>query len=330
MAFSVRVGTRASALARAQSAWVGEQLAAALPGDGGAVELVLVSTEGDRNLAPLTQIGGAGVFVTAVREALLEGRCDVAVHSLKDLPTLACPGLEIGAIPPREDPRDALCARGGHTLASLPPGARVGTGSPRRAAQLRQSRPDLEIVDVRGNVDTRLRRVSEDLDAVVLARAGLARLGRLDAVTEVLADDLLIPAPGQGALAVECRSADLASGSPLAAALAALDHEPTRLAVTAERAMLARLEVGCSAPVGALARSEDGALCLGTAVFVDSLGSDALRDVGGVHAVELPPSGDLAARVAAAIGLGRRAAEESLARIDRARIDHPPTEQVQP
>jgi len=246
---AIKVGTRASALALTQTRMVAHELAAATELD---VELVRITTEGDRLTGSLVNLGGTGVFVTALRDALLDGRCDVAVHSLKDLPTATSDGLVIAAIPLREDPRDALCARDGLSLAELPAGARVGTGSPRRAAQLLLARPDLDVIEIRGNVDTRLHRVAPgDLDAVVLAAAGLARLGRLDAVTELLDPALMAPSPGQGALAVEARAADVADvDSPLAIALAALDHTPSRLAVTAERALLARLEAGCAAPVG--------------------------------------------------------------------------------
>jgi hydroxymethylbilane synthase len=262
---AVKVGTRASALALTQTGMIADQLAAA---GGLAVELVRITTEGDRLTGSLVALGGTGVFVTALRDALLDGRCDVAVHSLKDLPTGVANGLVIAAVPEREDPRDALCARDRLTLAELPRGAKVGTGSPRRAAQLRATRPDLVVVDIRGNVDTRLRRVAPgDLDAVVLATAGLSRLGRLDAATDLLDPAIMSPAPGQGALAVEARAADVAdAGSPLALALAAVDHAPTRLAVTAERALLARLEAGCAAPVGAHARILDGALALDAVV----------------------------------------------------------------
>jgi len=262
---TVRVGTRASALALTQTRMVAALLAA----EGGlAVELVRITTEGDRLTGSLVNLGGTGVFVTALRDALLDGRCDVAVHSLKDLPTGAADGLTIAAVPERADPRDALCARDGLTLATLPPGSRVGTGSPRRAAQLLLARPDLVVVEIRGNVDTRLHRVAPgDLDAVVLAAAGLARLDRLDAATELLDPELMAPAPGQGALAVEARTADVAdAGSPLARALAALDHAPSRLAVTAERALLARLEAGCAAPVGTHARLEAHRLTLDAVV----------------------------------------------------------------
>ncbi|MBT0993612.1 hydroxymethylbilane synthase [Cellulomonas sp. DKR-3] len=258
----VRIGTRASTLALTQTGHVAQDLARL---GGLEIETVHVRTEGDRLTGSLASLGGTGVFVTALRDALLDGRCDVAVHSLKDLPTAPAPGLTIAAVPVRQDPRDALCARDGLTLRTLPPGARVGTGSPRRAAQLLATRPDLEVVDIRGNVDTRLGRVAGaghgpgDLDAVVLARAGLARLGRLDAVTEELDGDVMLPAPGQGALAVEVRTADLTGpATPLASALAALDDRPTRLAVAAERALLGRLEAGCAAPVGALASLASG------------------------------------------------------------------------
>jgi hydroxymethylbilane synthase len=241
----VVVGTRGSALALTQTGHVVDALAAA--GDL-TLETVRVRTDGDRLTGSLATLGGTGVFVTALRDALLDGRCDVAVHSLKDLPTGDAEGLVIGAVPVRENPADALCARDGRTLDDLPTGARVGTGSPRRKAQLLAARPDLVVVDIRGNVDTRLGRITDDLDAVVLARAGLARLGRLDAVTEAFGPDVMAPAPGQGALAIEVRSG---VDGPLAAALAALDHRPTRLAVIAERALLARLEAGCAAPIGA-------------------------------------------------------------------------------
>jgi hydroxymethylbilane synthase len=247
---AVRVATRASLLARTQSERVAAALRERLDRD---VTLVEVTTQGDADQrTPLAELGGVGVFVTAVREAVLRGDADVAVHSLKDLPTAPAPGLRVAAYPEREDARDVLVARDGATLDSLPAGATVGTGSPRRAAQLRSARPDLDVVDVRGNVDTRLRKVADgDLDAVVLAYAGLARLDRLDAVSQVLEPDQMLPAPGQGALAVECR--DVEPDVALLAALRDIDDDATRAAVTAERSLLAALEAGCSAPVGALA-----------------------------------------------------------------------------
>jgi hydroxymethylbilane synthase len=229
----------------------------------------------------------------------------VAVHSFKDLPTAPAEGLVVAAVPTREDPRDALCARDGATLTTLPEGASVGTGSPRRAAQLLAARPDLRVVDIRGNVDTRLRRIEDDLDAVVLARAGLARLDRLDAVTDALPIDVMTPAPAQGALAVEVRTADATGDGPLATALAALDDLPSRLAVLAERALLARLEAGCAAPVGAHARIEDGRLHL-TAVVLRTDGSSQLRRS---TSIELP---DAALAPRSAVLLGTDVAEALL------------------
>ncbi|HYN66565.1 MAG TPA: hydroxymethylbilane synthase [Ornithinibacter sp.] len=253
MTGTLTVGTRRSALARAQSSRVADAIAELT---GRPVELVEVMTEGDRNRAPLTSFGGVGVFVTALREALLAGDVDLAVHSLKDLPTSPALGLEVAAIPRREDPRDCLVARDGLTLGGLPAGSRVGTGSPRRAAQLRALGLGLEVVPVRGNVDTRLQLVADGVvDAVVLARAGLLRLGRADDATEVIDPTQMLPAPGQGALAVECR----ADRPDLIDALVPLDDVATRAAVSAERSLLAALEAGCSAPVGALADvAEDG------------------------------------------------------------------------
>ena len=275
----VLIGTRGSALAVTQTTTVAETLSEL---GGFNVELVRVKTEGDINRAALSQIGGTGVFVAALRESLLNGDCDVAVHSLKDLPTAEADGLTIGAVPARVDVRDALCARDGLTLAQLPAGAKIGTGSPRRAAQLRAARPDLGIVDIRGNVDTRLARVAGlvdggpgDLDAVVLAAAGLSRLGRLNMVSEFLEPSVMLPAPGQGALAVEVRTSDAAEG-PLSRALAAYDDTASRLTVTAERALLARLEAGCTAPIGALARVTEQGLALEAVVCSDD-GTQVIR-----------------------------------------------------
>jgi hydroxymethylbilane synthase len=242
------------------------------------VETVLVSTEGDRSAQPLEQIGGTGVFVSALREALLAGEIDVAVHSFKDLPTTPAPGIALAAVPRREDPRDALCARDGMTLLELPAGARIGTGSPRRTAQLRALDLGLEIVPIRGNVDTRLAKVGPgQLDAVVLAVAGLHRLGRSEVVTELLDPIQVLPAAAQGALAVECRESDQDART----LLAPLDDHATRAAVAAERSLLAALEAGCTAPVGALAEiteGEDGVLEVflrGSVTAID--GSDAVR-----------------------------------------------------
>lgn len=251
----IRLGTRRSALATTQSDGVAEMVRAL----GHEVELVLVTTEGDVNRAPLTQIGGTGVFVSALRDALLRHTIDIAVHSLKDLPTGAAEGLVVAAIPPREDPSDVVVARDGMTLAQLPAGAVVGTGSPRRAGQLALLHPELVVRPIRGNIDTRMGYVtSGDLDAVILARAGLARLGRLDAVTETLDPATFLPAPGQGALAVECRATDI----QLREVLAELDDAATRRAVTAERAVLSLTHAGCSAPVGAWATEDESGMTL--------------------------------------------------------------------
>ncbi|GAA1385759.1 hydroxymethylbilane synthase [Catellatospora chokoriensis] len=266
----LRLGTRGSALAMAQSQTVADMVTAAT---GMRVELVEIATAGDRSSAPVQQLG-VGVFVSALRDALSAKEIDFAVHSYKDLPTAPADGLSIAAVPERADPRDALIARDGLTLAELPAGAVIGTGALRRIAQINALGLPVTTVPIRGNVDTRLRKVAEgELDAVVLARAGLARLGRAGEVTEILDPMLMLPAPAQGALAVECRSAD----ADLVEALAALDHRATRAAVTAERALLAALEAGCSAPVAALAETtEDDEIYLrGAVISVD--GRFALR-----------------------------------------------------
>jgi hydroxymethylbilane synthase len=255
MTGTLRLGTRRSALAMAQANLVADAIRSI---NGRPVELVEITTHGDVSAEPLARIGGTGVFVSALRDAILSGGVDLAVHSYKDLPTAPAQGLVIAAVPAREDPRDSLVARDGRKLADLPAGAVVGTGSPRRAAQLRATRPDLVIRPIRGNVDTRIRLVSSgEVDAVVLARAGLARLGRLDEAAEVLDVDEMLPAPAQGALAVEC-----AGGTDLAVELAALDDPASRAAVDAERAVLAALEAGCSAPVGAYAEATDSEIFL--------------------------------------------------------------------
>jgi hydroxymethylbilane synthase len=242
----LRIGTRGSALALAQTGHVAEALEQA----GAKVEIVVVSTPGDRSSAPIAEIG-VGVFTSALRDALAADEIDVAVHSYKDLPTAPDPRLVLAAVPPREDPRDALVARDGLTLGELPVGSTVGTGSPRRAAQLEALGLGLTIVPLRGNVDTRIRKVTDgELDAVVLARAGIARLGRTAEITETLEPIQMLPAPAQGALAVECRVDDVDTEHLLQSTL---DDSSSRAAVTAERAMLAALEAGCSAPVGALA-----------------------------------------------------------------------------
>jgi hydroxymethylbilane synthase len=291
---ALRLGTRASALALAQSG----QVADALRALGHDVELVHITTQGDSSTAAIAQLGATGVFVTALREALLAGDVDLAVHSYKDLPTAPADGLVIAAVPARQDARDALVARDGLTLGELPAGSRIGTGSPRRTAQLRALGMDLDIVPVRGNVDTRIGFVTDgELDGVVLARAGLARLGRLEVVTETLDPLQLLPAPAQGALAIECRA-----GSEVEGFLKALDDLDARIAVDAERALLAALEAGCSAPVAAMAEVVDGDD--GPEVFLRGL----VTALDGSDAVRLSATGP----AHDAIGVGRRLAAELL------------------
>ncbi len=272
---TLRIGTRGSALALAQAQTVASKLGA---------ELVVIQSEGDRSTAALASLGGTGVFAVALREALLAGEVDAVVHSYKDLPTAPAEGLSIAAVPKRADPRDALCSHDSLSLTDLPAGARVGTGSPRRRAQLLSRRPDLDVVDVRGNVDTRLARVAAEgaegvdpvrrLDAVVLAAAGLERLHRLDAITEFFGIDGWPTAPAQGALAIETRSGDEQS-------VAKLDHRPSRLTVDAERAVLALLEAGCAAPIGAHAILDDGLLFLSARVY----GADGAEHLTSAHAL---------------------------------------------
>ncbi len=265
----LRLGTRKSPMAMVQSQQVARLITERT---GREVELVGITTFGDVSRAQLAQIGGTGVFVSGLRTSLLHGDVDIAVHSLKDLPTAQPEGIVLAAVPPRDDPRDALAARNGAKLADLPPGATIGTGSPRRAAQLLLLRPDLRPVPVRGNADTRLGRVtSGEVDAVVLAYAGLVRIGRLDAVTQIFDPDEMLPAPGQGALAVECRS----DRPDLADLLARADDPATRAATTAERTLLAALEAGCSAPVGGYAAGADGLRLRAVVVAAD--GETALR-----------------------------------------------------
>ncbi|MDQ4008317.1 MAG: hydroxymethylbilane synthase [Actinomycetota bacterium] len=294
----LRVGTRASALARSQSQQVAEQLSAH---SGRQAELVTVTTKGDVDQRPLTEFGGAGVFVSALREALLAGEVDVAVHSLKDLPTADAPGIVLAAVPLREDPRDVVVARDGLTLAELPVGARVGTGSPRRAAQLRALGLGFEVVPVRGNVGTRIGFVTDGkLDAVLLAYAGLRRVGLADQVTEVLDPLQMLPAPGQGALAVECRADDTELAERLRAAL---DDAGTRTAVSAERSLLAALEAGCTAPVGALAEVALGEG--GEEVWIRAVAAA----VDGTQIVRMSTTG----AVGDAVGLGRALADDMIA-----------------
>jgi len=276
----IRIGTRGSLLATTQAGII----KAAIEAKGRQAELVLIATAGDKSSDPVAEIG-VGVFTAALREAIADGTVDMAVHSYKDLPTAPDDRFVIAAIPRREDPRDALVARDGMVLGELPAGSVLGTSSPRRAAQLRALGLGLEIRPLRGNLDTRLNRVSSgDLDGVVVARAGLARIGRLADVTETLEPVQMLPAPAQGALAVECRASD----TELAALLSELDDADTRAAVTAERALLAALEAGCSAPVGAIAEvvesiDEDGRVfeevsLRGCVATLD--GSDVIRASG--------------------------------------------------
>jgi len=273
----IRIGTRGSLLARTQSQTIADALTAA----GHPAELVIIRTAGDASAAPVAEIG-VGVFTTAIRVALQNDEIDVAVHSYKDLPTAPESGLVIAAVPTREDPRDALVSRDGMVLGELPVGSTIGTSAPRRAAQLKALGLGLEIRPLRGNLDSRLGKVaSGELDAVVVARAGLVRIGRADEVTESFDPVVLLPAPAQGALAVECRSDD----AQLVRVLAELDDESTRAAIDAERAVLAALEAGCTAPIGAIAEvvesiDDDGRifaeLSLRAAVAAED-GSDVIR-----------------------------------------------------
>lgn len=295
---TLRIGTRASTLARAQSTIVADRLSAALDVQ---VELVDVLSAGDTSNRPLTEIGGQGVFVGAVREALVSHQVDLVVHSLKDLPTVDDTRVVLAAVPARGDVRDALVARDRLTLGELPAGSRVGTGSPRRAAQLRALGLGLDVVPIRGNVDTRLGKVREgELDGVVLARAGLSRIAREDEITETIDPIQMLPAPGQGALAVE-----VAAGSDdLATSIGAvLDDPATRAAVTAERELLRVLEAGCSAPIGALAELAEGED--GAQIWLRGV----VAAIDGSHVVRLSETG--AADDPA--GVGRRLAEELLA-----------------
>lgn len=288
----VRIGTRGSPLALTQARLVADALTTAT---GVPAELVPIATAGDRSAAPVAQLG-VGVFVSALRDALAAKEIDLAVHSYKDLPTAPVDGLCVAAVPHRADPRDALVARHGRRLSQLAAGARVGTGAPRRVAQLRALGQGLELVPVRGNVDTRLRRVAEgELDAVVLARAGLDRLGRGAEITETLDPAVLLPAPAQGALAVECRAAD----GDLVDLLRVLDDPAARAAISAERALMSTLEAGCSAPVAGLA----------VLIAPDELSLDgAVISPDGSRTIRRTRTG----AVAAPVELGQRLAAELL------------------
>ncbi|XVS64086.1 hydroxymethylbilane synthase [Actinosynnema sp. CA-299493] len=303
---TLRIGTRGSALALAQTGHVADALRDA----GATVEIVTISTPGDRSSAPIAEIG-IGVFTSALRDALANGEIDVAVHSYKDLPTAPDPRLSLAAVPLREDPRDALVARDGLTLGELPTGAKVGTGSPRRAAQLNALGLGIEVVALRGNVDTRIRKVADgELDAVVLARAGIARLGRTAEITETLEPIQMLPAPAQGALAVECRVDDVDAEHLLQSTL---DDSASRAAVAAERALLAALEAGCSAPVGALADvvedlAEDAGDADGTTRVVLRLSLRGVMATEDGYLLRASATGDLTA----AEELGRALAAELL------------------
>jgi hydroxymethylbilane synthase len=264
----LRIGARGSPLSLAQT----ELIAAVLRLDA-EVEIVPIRTTGDRLSNLQAGMTGKDLFTREIDEALLAGRIDVGVHSLKDLPSRLPEGLVLAAVPPREDPRDVLVSRHRRSLESLPRGARVGTSSPRRRAQILSSRPDAAVLDARGNVDTRIRRLNEGRwDAIVLARAGLARLGRLQEATEVLPVSVMLPAIGQGALAVVAREDD----SEVRERITQLDHPASHREAVAERALLELLEAGCRAPVAGLARAGDGALRLDGAVFAPD-GSRTLR-----------------------------------------------------
>jgi hydroxymethylbilane synthase len=293
MSGALRLGTRRSPMAVEQSMQVSRAITSAT---GRAVELVGIDSTGDASRELLTQIGGTGVFVSSLRASLLAGEVDFAVHSLKDLPVGPADGIVLAAVPSRDDPRDALAARDGAKLADLPSGAKVGTGSPRRAAQLLMLRPDIRPVPLRGNAGTRLAKLQAgELDAVVLGHAGLARIGRLDAVSQVFDPDEMMPAPGQGALAVECCE----GREGLVALLGSIDDPVSRAATTAERSLLAGLQAGCSAPVGAYAAGSDVLRLRGMVVAAD--GGRALR-------------GSASGTLAEAEQIGRQVAADLLSR----------------
>ncbi|MGY1584808.1 hydroxymethylbilane synthase [Streptomyces sp. MN13] len=303
---ALRLGTRRSKLAMAQSGQVADAVSQVT---GRPVELVEITTYGDVSRESLAQIGGTGVFVTALRDALLRGEVDFAVHSLKDLPTAQPEELVIAAVPVREDPRDVIVAKDALKFTDLPRGARIGTGSPRRMAQLnayaRAHGLDIECVAIRGNVDTRIGFVRNgELDAVVLAAAGMNRIGRSEEVTDFLSVDTVLPAPGQGALAIECT----ADNADLIAALAELDDPHTRAAVTAERSLLAALEAGCSAPVGALAD-----LLADGQIVKEMRLRGVVGTTDGTQLVQLSTTGPVPQTHDQAVALGRDLADRMLA-----------------
>lgn len=288
----LRLGTRSSPLARWQAEWVAARLAE----QGTAVELVPITTQGDVKTGPLGQIGGQGVFTKEIQRALLEGQIDLAVHSLKDLPTAEVEGLSLAAVPPRESTADVLVSAKASSLEDLPHGARVGTGSLRRKAQLLHVRPDLVVLEIRGNVETRLRKLDDgEYDAIVLAEAGLKRLGFADRIAAVLPRVIMLPAVGQGALGIETRSDDERTRK----LLAPLDDIATHAAVTAERSMLAALRGGCLAPVGAAGLVEGSALSLDGVV----LSGDGRQRITAAAA----------GRIEDAVAIGQQAADLLLA-----------------
>lgn len=300
----LRIGTRGSKLARWQSDWVAGQLRRL----GVEVEIIEISTHGDlQQQGSVASLGVQGLFTKEIQAAVLDRRVDLAVHSLKDLPTQQSPGLYLAAVPPREDPSDALISRHGTPLRQLPRGASVGTGSLRRRAQIAHLRPDLNVVGVRGNVDTRLRKLDDgEYDAIVLAAAGLTRLGWRERITELLTPPEFLPAPGQGALGLECRS----NAPELTRLVAMLDDPATRLSVTAERQLLGRLHGGCSAPIGAWGRYVEGTLIL----------SGMVAEIDGKHVIRahaelaIPAQSlDAATLSDAAADLGRSVADSLLA-----------------
>lgn len=274
----LRLGTRASKLARWQADWAAERLREL----GHVVEIVLITTEGDVTPGPLGQIGGQGLFTKRIQQALLDDEIDFAVHSLKDLPTETVEGLILAAVPERASCNDVLVSKSGLALEELPKGAHIGTGSKRRQTQLRHARPDFEVSDIRGNVDTRLRKLDEgQYDAIVLAEAGLERLGLTDRITQVLPCSVMLPAVGQGALGLEARSSD----KPTRTALADLNHPETEVSIIAERALLATLRAGCLAPVGAWCRVEHDLLKLEAVVLSEDGRQRIAADLtGDIHA----------------------------------------------
>ncbi len=295
MIATVKIGTRGSQLALWQANWVKSALGERHPELQ--VELEIIKTRGDKILdVPLARVGGKGLFVKEIEEALLLRRIDIAVHSMKDMPAEIPEGLSVGAIPKRETPWDALVSRNDQPLESLPSGSRIGTSSLRRAAQLKHANPALKIEPLRGNLDTRLRKLHEqELAAVVLAAAGLQRLGLNRHVTEIMELDAMVPAVGQGALCIEVRDNDPRIG-PL---VAGLDHQPTRAAVLAERAFLRRLEGGCQVPIAGYARLDGGQIVL-TGLVASVSGRKMIRD-------------EISGAAQAAAELGTRLAERLLA-----------------